>query len=244
MVYNAIWCASSSYPYIYSYQVSMKTAKALPRYGSGHKRTCSKKHFFKIQRAITLFLTDGVRFHLACIILLCICIYTQSSKFALVRQQKTSCLYNSFNKTSSNFIFNICKRSFEPLKSTAAYVLTHCAHVLGNQPIIGLLRIKRMVLWFPDYYYVKSIRDTESNDRTVVIQVRRWGMRIWGNCDWRICQLAFCRITWHLIAYIFSGGSGLLSLSHGYMGYISANFLPKLYVYIYNCDLIEIRVWN
>ncbi|KAH3858627.1 hypothetical protein DPMN_101255 [Dreissena polymorpha] len=37
MVYNAIWRSSSSYPYIYSYQVSMKSAKALPRYGSGHK---------------------------------------------------------------------------------------------------------------------------------------------------------------------------------------------------------------
>jgi len=37
MVYDAIWPAASSYPYIYSYQVSMKSAKALPRYGSGHK---------------------------------------------------------------------------------------------------------------------------------------------------------------------------------------------------------------
>ncbi len=37
MVYNAIWHASSSYPYIYSYQVSIKCTKALPRYGSGQK---------------------------------------------------------------------------------------------------------------------------------------------------------------------------------------------------------------
>jgi hypothetical protein len=35
MVYNAIWHASSSYPYTYSYQVSVKSAKALPRYGYG-----------------------------------------------------------------------------------------------------------------------------------------------------------------------------------------------------------------
>ncbi|KAH3885658.1 hypothetical protein DPMN_009653 [Dreissena polymorpha] len=35
MVYNAIWHESSSDPYIYSFQVSMKSAKALPRYGSG-----------------------------------------------------------------------------------------------------------------------------------------------------------------------------------------------------------------
>ena len=34
---NAIWRVSSSYPYIYFYQVSMKSDKALPRYGSGHK---------------------------------------------------------------------------------------------------------------------------------------------------------------------------------------------------------------
>ncbi|KAH3753071.1 hypothetical protein DPMN_187701 [Dreissena polymorpha] len=54
---------------IYSYQVSRKSAKALPRYGSGHKSAYSKKHFFKIQRAITLFLTDGIQCHLACIIL-------------------------------------------------------------------------------------------------------------------------------------------------------------------------------
>jgi hypothetical protein len=44
-----------------SYQVSKKSAKALPRYGSGHKNAYSKKHFFKIQRAISLFLTDGVQ---------------------------------------------------------------------------------------------------------------------------------------------------------------------------------------
>ncbi|KAH3750170.1 hypothetical protein DPMN_184689 [Dreissena polymorpha] len=37
MVYTAIWRASSSYPYLYSYKVSMKSAKALPMYGSGHK---------------------------------------------------------------------------------------------------------------------------------------------------------------------------------------------------------------
>ncbi|KAH3833072.1 hypothetical protein DPMN_106373 [Dreissena polymorpha] len=37
MVYNAIRRASSSYPYNHSYQVSMKSAKALPRCGSGHK---------------------------------------------------------------------------------------------------------------------------------------------------------------------------------------------------------------
>ncbi|KAH3893679.1 hypothetical protein DPMN_017829 [Dreissena polymorpha] len=37
MVYNAVWRASSSYANIYSYEVSMKSAKALPRYGSGHK---------------------------------------------------------------------------------------------------------------------------------------------------------------------------------------------------------------
>jgi len=36
MVYNAIWRASSSYAFIYSYEVSMKSAKALPRYGSGY----------------------------------------------------------------------------------------------------------------------------------------------------------------------------------------------------------------
>jgi hypothetical protein len=71
MVYNAIWRASSSYANVYSYEVSMKSAKALPRYGSGHKSAYCKKHFSKLQRAITLLLTDGVQCHLACIILLC-----------------------------------------------------------------------------------------------------------------------------------------------------------------------------
>ena len=74
MVYNSIWRASSFYPYIYSNQVSMKSAKALPGYGLGH----TKKHFFKIQRAITLLLTNGVQCHLACIILLSIYILIPS----------------------------------------------------------------------------------------------------------------------------------------------------------------------
>ena len=80
MVYNAIWRASSSYPYLYIYscQVSMKSAKALPRYGSGHKSAYSKKHFFKKQRAITQLLTDGVQCHLACIIVLSIYILIPS----------------------------------------------------------------------------------------------------------------------------------------------------------------------
>ncbi|KAH3781539.1 hypothetical protein DPMN_159370 [Dreissena polymorpha] len=43
----------------------------------------SKKHFFKIQTAITLFLTDGVQCHLACIILLSIYV-TSSAKISLV----------------------------------------------------------------------------------------------------------------------------------------------------------------
>ena len=69
---------SASGAVIYSYQVSKKSAKALPRYGSGHKNAYSKKHLFKIQRAISLFLTDGVQCHLACIILLCIYILIPS----------------------------------------------------------------------------------------------------------------------------------------------------------------------
>jgi len=84
MVYNAIWRASSSYPFIYSYQVSIKSAKALPRYGSRHKSAYSKKHVFKIQRAITPLLTDGVQCHLACIILLSIYILIPS--FNEIRQ--------------------------------------------------------------------------------------------------------------------------------------------------------------
>ena len=84
MVYNAIWCASSSYPYIYSYQVSMKSTKALSRYGSGHKSVYSKKRFFKIQRVITPLLTNGVQCHLACIIFLSIYILIPS--FNEIRQ--------------------------------------------------------------------------------------------------------------------------------------------------------------
>ena len=74
----------SSYPYIYSYQFSMKSAKALPRYGSGHKSAYRKKHFFKIQRAITPLLTDSVQCYLACIILLSIYILIPS--FNEIRQ--------------------------------------------------------------------------------------------------------------------------------------------------------------
>ena len=56
----------------------MKSAKALPRYGSGQKSVYSKKHFFKKQRAITQLLTDGVQCHLACIIVLSIYILIPS----------------------------------------------------------------------------------------------------------------------------------------------------------------------
>ena len=44
----------------------------------------SNKHFLKIQRAITPFLTDGVQFHLACIILLSI--YILKPGFNEIRQ--------------------------------------------------------------------------------------------------------------------------------------------------------------
>ena len=94
------------HPYIYSYQVlSIYIVKSiipsfneirqihiytLPRYGSGHKSAYSKKHFFKIQRAITPLLTYGVQCHLACIIFLSI--YVLIPSFNEIRRSTSKIL--------------------------------------------------------------------------------------------------------------------------------------------------------
>ena len=80
-------------------------------------------------------------------------------------------------KTSSTFIFNICKQSFEQLISTVAYVFITLrtraaqsannwitAHKVHGFVVPGLLLCKINVL--------RCVRDTESNGRTVVIEVR------------------------------------------------------------------------
>jgi len=97
MVYNAIWRASSSYwytIYIYSYQVSMKSAKAFPRYGSGHT-----KHFFNIQRAITPLLRNGLQCDLGCIILLSIYILIPS--FNEIRQSTSKIWLRTDGRTDN-----------------------------------------------------------------------------------------------------------------------------------------------
>jgi len=59
IVYNAIWHASSSYLYIYSYQVSMKSTKALPRYGSQHKSAGRTERRADKAKTISLRLLQG-----------------------------------------------------------------------------------------------------------------------------------------------------------------------------------------
>ena len=122
MVYNAIWCASLSYPYIYSYQVSMKSAKALPRYGSGHKSVYSKKHFFKIQRAITPLLTDGVQCHLACIIVLSIYILIPS--FNEIRQS-TSKIWLRTQKCRTDNTKSLFLRLWRGIINLLHYLIPH-----------------------------------------------------------------------------------------------------------------------